>query len=368
MDQKVEAAAESLEITLDDWATSQAVLQLLAEQRDWKKLERAHRLLLAQEPDPERELTLSRGLAVLYRDQLHQDDAAIEIYRRLSERAPPDVADCLELAMLHERNRRGVEALAVLDASLRRLPDRPELYHRRFELCAAMGDVDGAWRSAGALFLMNKIETLEHASFYADHQLREPRTPLRDLALEDFLALRHPDENAELSAILKVARAAIPKRPRRKIVETRTPEELYLLAFYHLCDLFPQYELLEESIEALEALAAAAIAIVSGEAPAGAKSHRAILEHTLTNEAKAELARAVRAWNESGARMDLASWAHGARVSCASVALLIVGDPSLLEEVLARHPRVRDATAACFASALFGRLRADLGVGLTPPA
>lgn len=374
MDAKVEAAAESLAITLQDWPTAEAVLRLLGERRDWKKLEAAHVRLLGQRPDPEREVALSRGLAVLYRDQLKNDGAAIEIFERLVQRDPLHADDCLCLATLHERNRRVVDALDVLDAGVVRAPEAADLYRRRFDLSAAIGDVDGAWRSAAALFLMEKIDNLDHANFYADHQLREPRTPLREVTAHDLIALRHHDEDPSLSEVLGIARVAIPKRARRTIVKTRTAEELYLLIHYKMCDLFPQYELVNEELDTLRALTFAALAMFSGEGEipreeaAAARAKRALLEHALGNEAKDRLAAALNAFVASGANVDVAKWRHGARVSCASAAALLVGDPNLLEEFLDREPAVRDATAACFATARTGRLRAELGLGLTPPA
>jgi tetratricopeptide (TPR) repeat protein len=90
-----EAALESLEQTLDCDPSMLRAFEtqcaILGEQADWKRLERAHRKMIYRvRGDAALEFTLFQALAVIYRDRLGHQSAAIEAFKTALALRPDD--------------------------------------------------------------------------------------------------------------------------------------------------------------------------------------------------------------------------------------------------------------------------------------
>jgi hypothetical protein len=228
---KIEAAASSLDVPIDDWAVAEGVVALLTERGEWKKLERAYRTLLRKAvvsspemiggiPRAERETTLWRALAGVYKDRIADDASAIEIYELLTQARTATPEDRLDLASIHERNDRYDAALRVYGDLLEIAPAQPEAYERMFDVHAQRGEVDRAWCVAAALVLLGKASNAI-AAFHADHAPR--LLPTRGGRLDDdaWAKLQHPDESPVVTEILdQITPAVLPLLP-----ETPSPDE-----------------------------------------------------------------------------------------------------------------------------------------------
>lgn len=96
----LEAALESLDQALDCDPSMQKAFEtqrlILTEQRDWKRLERAHRKMIHRvRGDAAQEFPLWEALALIYRDRLNLNASAIEAFK-MALQLRPDAAGILD--------------------------------------------------------------------------------------------------------------------------------------------------------------------------------------------------------------------------------------------------------------------------------
>ncbi|HEY8074045.1 MAG TPA: hypothetical protein VIF62_08050 [Labilithrix sp.] len=412
--ERVEAAAESLTLAIEDWPIAEAVLALLAERREWKKLARAYRVLLrlsstskAAEiggvPREAREASFWRGLADVCRDHLHDDASALEALQ-MAWRTTRNPADKLAIAELHERARRFDDALAALEELVAVAPSEANAYERSFEIHAHRGDVDRAWCAAAALVMLGSASGAVRG-FYEDHALRGLPALRGALDEDDWKKLRDPDDDPMVGEILRCAAPeALAAEAKLALgddddgwaseafgvagaksslgagvpLDGALAERLYRSARAAARRRASEYTVVDLPVAKLKAAFIAAARLCGmREVPVPAGAHvdvavaTELLSRVLSAEQKRQLGIRMRIFVEKAGAADLARWRRGASKTLLRAGLLVANDPRRLDLLRERDEVLGDtrlAVAAAFtASAAYAALRARLGIAHAAP-
>lgn len=343
--EKIAAAAESLGISLDEWSVAEAVLVLLRERRDWKKLERAHRLLLrdlVQSKATEigglsrdaREAWLWRGLAAVINDGTRDDAAELES-RENAWRVSKALVDALALADLHERARRFEQALTILEQLVSADPTQALYHERMFEILASREDPDRAFCTAAALVMLGS-EQKSVRLFYENHAPRARNATLATLSADDWAKLRDPKDDPLLD---EVFRWAAPAAFAKEVACTVRDDEATAKARAALVQQFPELALLHLSLAQLKLVFFAAmrsqkrkVEIPGGfEGPVASAIALMAKHHTPLSESRLRVATAAIVVN--GAAADVARWRRSSARTLLRAAVLFARDPCCLEHV-----------------------------------
>ncbi len=415
---KIDSAAESLDLSTDDWDVVEGVFALLTERAEWKKLERAHRVVLRQAttsqaaslgglPRLERERALWHALGRIYRDRLGDDASALEALE-LCSRYGRDAAVRFEIAALHQKAGRYDTAVGVYEEMIALAPTRADTYERLCELHAQQGEIDRAWCAAAALVLLDEATAGVHRFYEA----RRPRLlPARTGGLDDaaFEKLRHPDEEPLLCEVLRWAAPLAPVggaeqppieenvvgwasealglphptayiAPRANLEEVDAGhtlgERLFLAARRATSRRSAHYAFADARLPRLKRTLFAAARLIGrdvsapGESPEVVAEAKAMLERGLSADQRTRLEAAVRALFVEGGAVDFVRWRRAVALTRLRAGLLVCVDPCGVKRLLVQPDDVlgadeKLAAAAAFtASTLHAELRARLGYAL----
>ena len=415
---KIDSAAESLDISIDDWDVVEGVFALLTERAEWKKLERAHRVVLRQAttsqaasigglPREEWEKALWHALGRVYRDRLGDDAAALEALE-LCYRLGKDADVRFEIAALHEKGGRYDTALGIYEEMLALAPTKADTYERIFEMHAQRGETDRTWCAAAALVLLDKA-TAGVLAFYEDHAPRLLPARTGGLDAAEFQKLRHPDEGPLLCEIVRsTAPLALAAEAEQTPIEENVfgwasealgvphpkayiaprasldaldggytlRERLFLAARHATSRRSAHYAFADASIAGLKVTFLAALklagrdASVPGAPPDAVAAAKAALEQGLSADQRTRLDAAVRELVIESPVVDFVRWRRAVAITRLRAGLLVCVDPCGVKRLLLQPDDVlgadeKVAAAAAFtASTLYGELRARLGYAL----
>ncbi len=187
------------------------VCELLTRARDFDRLEKVYRNLLARIPSGEAAVTLWSKLGELYRDQIHDPKAAQNAFEQAIKLAPDDSKLRNQLArLLSSAPKVGLEAAQALFDAWRTDRKAMHLGEQLFDLHVSKQNWDVAWLVASALAARGSHHTEANAFFrrFKPHFLQRAK---EHITPELFSTLRHPDDHDGLCRLLERTYQALPE-------------------------------------------------------------------------------------------------------------------------------------------------------------
>ena len=209
----VELFNECLDLKPDMLEAFERIDKVLTKDKDWRQLERNYRRMLMRlqnAPNADLEYMLWHQLGVIYRDRIGDTDGAIEAFRGASRVRPESAQDHQILSELYESSGQYAEAVAEQLVLMAADPRNTDAYHSLFRIRFAAGDLDGAWRTASALNLLQRA-TPEEQQFLDARPVAEMPPFQRGLAPDAWTKLvSHPDLSLQVSGVFRtIAKAAL---------------------------------------------------------------------------------------------------------------------------------------------------------------
>ena len=166
--------ASAIELNPDFEEAVSAQEDLLVKAKDHDGLASMYQVLARHHRLNHREdkmLATLRRLGACYEEKLHNLPLAAETYREILKVAPSDVDTAERLANVLTRSPgKEREALEAHRAVLALDPTRASSYRAVRQLCGVVGDADGAWCAAAALYALGQANDDEKATFEARRQ------------------------------------------------------------------------------------------------------------------------------------------------------------------------------------------------------
>ncbi|MCP4674933.1 MAG: tetratricopeptide repeat protein [Deltaproteobacteria bacterium] len=212
----VDSALECFNAVLDvkpgDKKAFGAIVKMLAELKEWAKLELAYRMMigrLQETGDKEQETDLWHQVGEIYRTRLGDFDAAAGAFETALTARPDNVKyrELLAGCYFNIPDRIG-EAITEYRRLIHLEPENADFLRPLGSILASSGHIDGAWCVSAALVLSGKANSKERA-LYQQYLPANPPLVSQCLSKQQMQLLNHPYDNEGIAAIFNIVMPVI---------------------------------------------------------------------------------------------------------------------------------------------------------------
>ncbi|MCK9462146.1 MAG: tetratricopeptide repeat protein [Proteobacteria bacterium] len=212
-DDSVELFNKSLDASLENLKSFEAVDRILTQKKDWKELERNYRKMLHRIAGKDRkdlEINLWHFLGEIYRSRMGQFDSAAEAFKMASSLDPDNVLRHEILAELFMKMPdRLNDAVAEHQELIRKNPYRVDSYKALRKLYFDHRQYDKAWCLCATLSFLKKADP-EEQQFFDQYRTRGTIRAQARLDNEIWVKnLFHPDESVFMGKIFELVTRAV---------------------------------------------------------------------------------------------------------------------------------------------------------------
>jgi tetratricopeptide (TPR) repeat protein len=208
----------------------QGIDEILTEQKEWKKQERAYRAMIKRLPVEDSSLSmLWHNLGEIYRSRLGKTEEAVHAFETAHaldpQKDPRRVQILAELIGRQNPDKASEHATRLVEND----PDNPDVWRALAVATLNAGKVDEAWCACRALVVRRQARPEEEA-FYRRFENRERRRASNVLDEDGWAHVRDPGEDLALSWLFARVRdaAVLQVAGPRKRFELRPKEKLDL--------------------------------------------------------------------------------------------------------------------------------------------
>ena len=212
-DDSVEYFNKSLDASLENLKSFEAIDRILTQKKDWKNLERNYRKMLHRIAGKDRkdlEISLWHFLGEIYRTRMGQFDAAAEAFKMAASLDPENMLRHEILAEIYMGMPDRLEdAVGEHQQLIRQNPYRVDSYKALRKLYFDHRQYDKAWCLCSTLAFLKKADT-EEQQFFEQYRTRGMVRAQARLDNEMWVKyLFHPDESIYLGKIFELVTRAV---------------------------------------------------------------------------------------------------------------------------------------------------------------
>jgi tetratricopeptide (TPR) repeat protein len=212
-DDSVEYFNKSLDASLENLKSFEAIDRILTQKKDWKNLERNYRKMLHRIAGKDRkdlEISLWHFLGEIYRTRMGQFDAAAEAFKMAASLDPDNMLRHEILAEIYMGMPDRLEdAVGEHQQLIRQNPYRVDSYKALRKLYFDHRQYDKAWCLCSTLAFLKKADT-EEQQFFEQYRTRGMVRAQARLDNEMWVKyLFHPDESIYLGKIFELVTRAV---------------------------------------------------------------------------------------------------------------------------------------------------------------